>query len=136
MGQLIESLRQRAKMLCEQTAADVFEQALHDGERLQLGGGEPETGELKCTGAACWRVAISACCGVEDDRSAQGVFEHVDGAMKRGFGALEFRHEILERNCRSAIREDGVKVKDAVEFVHDFSVGRAVRAPALARHRE
>ena len=56
--------------------------------------------------------------------------------MKRGFGALEFRHEILERNRGSAIREGGVKVEDAVEFVHDFSVGRAVRAPALARHGE
>jgi hypothetical protein len=33
-------------------------------------------------------------------------------------GALESRHEILERNCGSAIRENGVKVKNSVKFVH------------------
>src|ERR1700679_3224270 len=118
MGQLIESLRQRAKMLCEQTAADVFEQALHDGECLQLGRREPKTGKLESARAACSRVAVSAGRCVEDDWGAQGGFEPVDGAVKRGFGALESCHEILERNRGSAIREDGVKVEDAVEFVH------------------
>ena len=61
--------------------------------------------------------------------------QDVDGAVKRGLGALEFRHEILEWDRGAAIREDGVKVEDAVEFVHYSSSGPAVRAPALAGHR-
>ena len=43
--------------------------------------------------------------------------------VKRSFGTPKSRHEILERNRGSPIGEDGVKVKDAVEFVHDFFVG-------------
>jgi hypothetical protein len=51
-----------------------------------------------------------------------GFGNHSDRAMKSRLGALEFRHEILERNRGSPIREDGVKVEDAVEFVHAFYV--------------
>jgi hypothetical protein len=38
--------------------------------------------------------------------------------VQRCFGTLELRHEIRERDRGSAIGEDGVEMKDAVEFVH------------------
>ena len=58
----------------------------------------------------------------------QGILEYFDGSIQRRLRPLESRHEILERNRGSPIGDNGVKVEDAVEFVHEYpSSGLAVR---------
>ena len=66
-------------------------------------------------------------------RRVQRVLEHSDGAVERRLGALEPCHQILERDRCSARGENGVKLEDAIEFVHLQTLPSA--SPQMAADR-
>lgn len=117
--QLLEPLGQWTQMLSEQSAAYILKQSLHDGQRLDFRWREPKTREFEGANACSSGVFKATDLRIELNRRVEGVLENIDGAIKRSFGALEPRRELLERDWSSAGCEDGVKLENAVEFVHD-----------------
>ena len=118
LRELVEPLRKRAEVLLEQAAAGVFDESLHERERLQLVRREPEARQLERFAGLGSTVLVAAGVGVEDDGRVQVVLQGVDGAEHGAFRAFELRHQLFERDGRAPLRENDVELEDSVELVH------------------
>src|SRR6185503_12211500 len=120
LRELVEPLRERAEVLLEQAAAGIFNESLHERERLQLVRREPEARQLERFARLGLAVLVAAGVRVEDDGRVQVVLQRVDRAMQRALRAFESRRQILERDRRAPRREDGVELENSVELIHSF----------------
>ena len=125
LHELIQVLRDRRHLLGEQTATEIAKNPLHDRERLQLGGREPQSWQLVGLFAGSPSIHEAAALRIELDRRVQVILHRLDDAIQRRARALEPRHQAVHVDRRAPVREDRVELEDAVEFVHPLLAARA-----------